>query len=292
MTDLRAAALEHRGTDREPELRALLVELLAARAELPAAVREARAAARDLPRRGVAASRRWRSRGLAAGRRRGGAAGRLRRDRARRADLIAAAPAADPARRAIAGRLVELGLPSPALRVVVPALAAGRPPGALVGARAQVALGRAAPARATLAGLNGPRSAALRAEAFALDGDYGRALALLDRPAVARRRGYAWPAGDWPRVAARRRRPPGAAAMAGYMARRPGAAAAPPTPRRCRLSSRSASRCPTSRARASTPPAACSRPVRRSGVWSPRRWPADRVRPRTRGPLRPGAGRL
>ena len=49
VTDLRAAALEQRGTAREPELRALLVETLAERAELPAAVREARAAARDLP---------------------------------------------------------------------------------------------------------------------------------------------------------------------------------------------------------------------------------------------------
>ena len=83
VTDLRAAALEQRGTAREPELRALLVETLAERAELPAAVREARAAARDLPGDGGAvrgAGRRRPRRGRPAG----DAAGALPRDGARR----------------------------------------------------------------------------------------------------------------------------------------------------------------------------------------------------------------
>ena len=44
VTDLRAAALQYRGAAVEAELRALLVEALAQRAELPAALEETRAA--------------------------------------------------------------------------------------------------------------------------------------------------------------------------------------------------------------------------------------------------------
>ena len=141
-------------------------------------------------------------------------------------DLIAAAPAADPARRSIAGRLVELGLPSPALRLIGPALAAGDRRARLVGAEAQLALGRGAAARATLAGLNGPGAATLRAEAFALDGAHGRALALLDGRTDAGADGHAWPAGAWERVADAAGAPPGRRAMAAYMAGGPAPAPA------------------------------------------------------------------
>ena len=118
------------------------------------------------------------------------------------ADLIAAAPAADPARRAIAGRLVELGLPSPALRVVVPALAAGDRPARLVGARAQVALGRARggarhPRRAERARVGRAARRGLRARRR-LRPRAGAA----DRPRRAAAAAYAWPAGAWPRVRA------------------------------------------------------------------------------------------
>jgi len=223
--DLRAAALEHRGTTREPELRALLVEALGGRAELPAAVREARAVARDLP----AEAGRFGAlvvAGLAAADPQAVAPAAYAETVLGAADLIAAAPAADPARRAIAGRLVALGLPSPALRVVGPAVAAGDRRARLVGARAEVALGRGAAARATLGALNGPGSAALRAEAFALDGDHGRALALLDRRTDAGADGYAWPAGAWARVAAEPDATPARKALAAYMAARPAPAPA------------------------------------------------------------------
>ena len=244
VTDLRAAALEHRGTAREPELRALLVELLAARAELPAAVREARAAARDLPARGGAASRRWRSpkprrrdpEAVRAGRLCRDRARRRRPDRGRAGRRPGAARDRRPAGRArpaVAGaarRRPGAGLRRPRRRV-------WSAPG-----RRSRSAARAA-ARATLAGLNGPGSAALRAEAFALDGDYGRALALLDgRAAAARRRPtpgrpapgrgcgatprrrpgarWRWPA-SWPRRRRRRRRRPGGAAARSSRFREP-----------------------------------------------------------------------
>ena len=225
VTDLSAAALEQRGTAREPELRALLVETLAERAELPAAVREARAAARDLPgeagRFGALAVA-----GLAAADPQAMQPARYLETVLGAEDLIAAAPAADPARRSIAGRLVELGLPSPALRLIGPALAAGDRRSRLVGAQAQLALGRGAAARAALAGLNGPGAATLRAEAFALDGAHGRALALLDGRIDAGADGHAWPAGAWERVADAAGAPPGRRAMAAYMAGGPAPAPA------------------------------------------------------------------
>jgi hypothetical protein len=142
-------------------------------------------------------------------------------------DLIAAMPAADPARRSIAGRLVELGLPSPALRLVAPALAAGDRRARLVGAEAQLALGRGAAARATLAGLNGPGAVALRAQSFALDGAHGRALALVSVRTVADADGYAWPAGAWQRVADAADAPPPRRAMATWMADGPAVEPAP-----------------------------------------------------------------
>jgi hypothetical protein len=163
VTDLRAAALEHRGTAREPELRVLLVEALAARAELPAALREARGAARDLP----AEAGRFGSlvvQGLVAADPEAVRPGAYVETVLDAGDLIAATPAADPARRAIAGRLVALGLPSPARR--------------LAGAAARVTLARPD----------------WQAAAFALaDGD-GRSLAFAERRAGAAAR-EAWTLG-------------------------------------------------------------------------------------------------
>jgi hypothetical protein len=217
VTDLGAAALEQRGTPREPELRALLVETLAERAELPAAVREARSAARELPGEAARFGRLAVAALAAADPQATQGAGYVETVLGAE-DLIAAAPAADPARRSIAGRLVEIGLPSPALRLIAPALAAGDRRARLVGARSQLALGRGAAARATLAGLNGPAAATLRAEAFALDGAHDRALALLASRADAGADGHAWPGGAWQRVADAAAAPSGRRAMAAYMA--------------------------------------------------------------------------
>lgn len=226
VTDLRTAALEQRGTPDEPLLRALLVEVLAARAELPEAVDEARAAAIDLPERAAEFD------ALAVAAMAAADPAKVRPavyvETVLGAEaVIAAAPPDDPARREIAGRLVALGLPTPALRVVAPAVAAGDRGARLVGARARIALGEGEAARATLAGLNGPGSAALRAEAFALDGDYGRAFRL-----AARRGGdsavYAWPAGAWDEVATASGAPRDRAALAGFTAGL-GTASAEPT---------------------------------------------------------------
>ena len=134
------------------------------------------------------------------------------------ADLIAAAPAADPARRAIAGRLVELGLPSPALRVVAPALASGDRAARLVGARAQVALGRRRggarhPRRAERAGR--PRRCAPRPSRSPAT-TAGRWRCSTAAPAAGAD-ALAWPAGAWARVQADAGAPESRAAMAAFM---------------------------------------------------------------------------
>jgi len=183
LTDLRSAVLEARGASGEPELRALLVEVLAGRAEITAAVREARAAAVALP----AEAPRFAAlavAALAAADLAAVAPAAYAETALGAADLIAAVPADAPARREIAGRLVEIGLPSPALRVVAPAVASGDGAARLVGARAQAALGRPVASRTTLAGLTGPGATAGGAADFALD--RGRAGS------------DAWPAGAWP----------------------------------------------------------------------------------------------
>ena len=220
-TDLRAAALQYRGTQHEVELRALLVEVLADRAELPAAVREARSAAHDLPGDG----RRFEAlavRELAAADPATVRTARYVETVLDAADLIAGAPVADPSRSVIADHLVDVGLPGPALRVLAPALPDGARADRLAGARAQLRLRRPDTALATLSGLHGPGSAELRARSFALGGDYARALAFFNQRVSASAADYAWPAGDWARVTREGDDDPVRLAMAGFMASREG----------------------------------------------------------------------
>ncbi|HET9067675.1 MAG TPA: hypothetical protein VFN28_03450, partial [Amaricoccus sp.] len=225
IADLGAAALQHRGAPVEAELRQLLVAAHAARGELAAALAETRSAMRDLA---PAAP------GLAAGMVQHLAAADPAAGPAAYAetalaalDLVAAAPAADRARVAIAHRLVALGLPDPALAIVAPAAASGAEAARLVAAEAELARGDAAAARAALGPLASPAATALRARAFALAGDYEAAAAALATQGMASAAApYAWPAGDWPRARAVAGEE-AQRAMAGYMEIAAGTAPAP-----------------------------------------------------------------
>ena len=222
ITDLRAAAVQHRGSEREAPLRQLLAEALARRAELREAVAEIRSARSDLPAH-VPELDALAVRLLAEADPAAVGATPYAETMLATADLIAPIPANDPARRAIAARLVALGLPNAALMLLAPATARGDPAAQLIAADAEVRLGRGAAARAALGDVAGAEAAELRAQAFALDGDFRAAAS-----AAADGAPYAWPAGDWPRArdaaqAADR------AAMASWMAAQTGGGE-PPAP--------------------------------------------------------------
>lgn len=224
--DLAAAALQYRHNPAEPELRALLVETLAARGDLPGAVEEARRGMADLP----GAADRFAALAVAAlGRASPGKTPGLYVETVLGADdLLDAAPAMDPARRSVGANLVALGLPTPALRILSPAVEAGNRRARLVAADAQMQLGNADLARAMLADMNGPVSSEIRAESLAEAGRYDEAGALLDRRGLAdAAAAYAWPGGDWSRVAAGQTTPGPRAALAGYMAAQANGSAAP-----------------------------------------------------------------
>jgi hypothetical protein len=226
ITDLGAAALQFRGSDREPELRRLLAEALAARAELPAAIDEIRKARAELPAGGFDAL----AVTLLAGADPAAVGPSAYAETAiASADLIAPAPGNDAARRAIAARLVDLGLPGAALDVIAPALARDDAAARLVAARAHLRLGHGAQARLTLGALEGAEASALRARAFALNGDFTDAVTTLAANGLdAEAAPYAWPSGDWPRARAAAD-DPARVAMASYMEAVTGAAP-PPAP--------------------------------------------------------------
>lgn len=220
--DLRGTALQYRHSPVEPELRALLVETLAAQGNLAGAVSEARLGMTDLPdARERFSALAVRVLGQAAP---GTAPGLYVETVLESEDLLAAAPPADPARRAVGANLVALGLPTPALRILTPAIEAGDRRARLVAADAQMQLGNADLARMMLADMNGPVSSEIRAESLAASGRYDEAGALLtERGLTDAAAAYAWPGGDWNRVAAGQavagQTVPGSrAALAGYMA--------------------------------------------------------------------------
>ncbi len=229
VTDLRSAALLYRGTPREIPLRRLLVAALGARAELPAAIREARSAARDLP--GAADDfQALAVHVLAEADPAATGAGVYAETALAAADLVARAPDDDPARTSIARQLIALGLPDPALRMIAPELATGAEPARLLAAEARLRLNEPDAAHAALGGLAGPESAQLRARAFALSGAYDRAQAALARGGLAAQAGtYAWPSGDWSRARAAAESDPERLAMASYMTVKAGEAT-PPAP--------------------------------------------------------------
>ena len=124
VTDLRAAALQYRGAPEETGLRRLLVQALARQSALPDAIAEARAAMGDLPQAADGFAALAVSMLGQADPARVGAAAYTGTVLAA-ADLLAQAPADDPARTAVAARLIGLGLPDPALAALGPAVAAG-----------------------------------------------------------------------------------------------------------------------------------------------------------------------
>jgi hypothetical protein len=224
ITDLRAAAVQHRNSAREAELRGLLAEALGRQGAIDLAVEEIRAARADL---GEESFDALAVRVLAAADPERAGPALYAETVLAAADLIAPAPGNDGARTAIAGHLLDLGLPDPALAVVAPAAARGGAAARLLAARANLRLGETEAAVAALGALQGREAAELRAEAFALNGSFALASSELDAgglpPGAAP---YAWPAGDWPRARATSD-DPARVAMAGYMAARENGAEAP-----------------------------------------------------------------
>lgn len=221
LLDLRAAALVQRGDPAEAELRALVIESLAARGDLPEAVAEAASAREDMP----AEAARFAALAvaeIAAADPAASGAG------AYAAAAIAAEPwfpggaEGDAARRATASRLTGAGLPNAALDLLGPALARADPETLRLAGAAELALGRADAALALLADLPGPAAAELRAAALVRRGAPAEAVATLEAAgAEAAASPYAWASGDWPRAAAGTT-DPNRAAMAAYMAARAG----------------------------------------------------------------------
>jgi hypothetical protein len=226
ITDLRAAVQQQRRTPREAELRSLLAEALAHDAQLGPAIAEIRAARRDLPETAARFDALAIDILAAADPERVGNAAYAEVVLAT-GDLLGPAPSADPARAAIAARLLRLGLPEAALTTIDPAARRGGEAARRISAEAQLRLGHGDRARAALVGLDGPAAADLRARAFAQGGEFDRAMAELDSEGLdARAAAYAWPSGDWPR-ARDAAADPDRLAMASFMAARGGSAENP-----------------------------------------------------------------
>jgi hypothetical protein len=224
VTDLRVLALEQRRGAREPVARLLIAEALARNLDLRGAFAELAALVEDLP--GTAADVEAVAARLLA-QADPEAVGRAAYAEAAigHGGMMSDAPANDPTRVAVGARLLDLGLPRPALAVVGPAEARGSEPARLVAARARLALGEGAEALETLAGLGGEAAAALRARAHALTGAFDAAAAELGAAGrAAEAVPYAWAGGDWDQAASSP--DPVQASMAAWMAALEGGGAA------------------------------------------------------------------
>jgi hypothetical protein len=224
VTDLRTAALEHRGTADEPELRALVAKALAARGELDAAITEIRSARAALDADAyldavaveILADADPERVGLA----------NYARVVLSSEDLISGAPDNDAPREKMARNLLDLGLARAAERLVIPA-AGRRSTGKLLLAKAFLTQGDTEKTRRVLTDLPGSEAADLRARSHFLDGDFAAAQAALDAAGLAEQAdAMAWPSGDWSR-ARETAATPAEASMAQYMAARTGLAEAP-----------------------------------------------------------------
>ncbi len=226
LTDLRGAVQQQRGSDREPLLRGLLVETLARRGDLAAAVAEVRIARTRLPDEATTFAALGQD-VLAKAEPDKVGTGTYAETVLASTDLLAASPDGDAARALIADRLIGVGLPNAALTLLAPPLSRGDGESRILAARAHLALDDAEAARIALDGLPGFEALTLRAAALARSGDPEAAMALLENAgAEAAAEPYAWTAGAWERV-----RETGAdperIAMAAFMATR---AAPPVTP--------------------------------------------------------------
>jgi hypothetical protein len=201
ITDLRVLALEQRRSEREPQARELIAEAMARNGNLRGAFGELVALAADRPD-AVASVEAVAARLLAEAD--PGAVGRAAYAEVAigHAAMVSEAPANDPLRVAVGARLLDLGLPGPALAIVAPAEARGSEAARLVAARARLALGTGEVVLATLAGLEGGEAALLRARAHALEGDFDAAAAEMGATGLPDAAlPYAWAGGDWDRAA-------------------------------------------------------------------------------------------
>jgi hypothetical protein len=223
--DLRSAVHQHRGTPRELGFRRLVVEALAARGELSEALEETRAAMQALPQDAATFAAVFLTRLGSADPNEVGAAVFAETALAA-ADLVAVQPARDAARRAIARKLIGLGLPSVALSFIAPALVSDDPAARLIAAEAQLSQMAPQAARDVLGLLGGSTAAELRAGSFALEGRYAVAVSTLTDAGLAdQAAAYAWASGDWTNVSTE---DPARSAMARYMAARADPSKAPP----------------------------------------------------------------
>jgi hypothetical protein len=243
ITDLETVALEQRGGPREAAARALIGEALARNGALSEGFAALGALARDIPAAEATVAALTPRLLAAADPATTGAAAYAQAviDHAWR---IAAAPSEDPARIAIARKLLALGLAAPARDLLAPPVDREVTPARLLAAAAEVSLDRPDAALALLQGLDGAEAADLRARALARRGDFAAASDTLvgdGRPGDALP--YAWVAGQWTRAAetddAVR------AAMAGYMRDRE--TVGPPVPAEAAPSPEDAFRAPAPR---------------------------------------------
>ncbi len=214
---------------RGPEYRALLIEAMAARGEIVPAIAELRAAGTRWPSDG-----RFPALAVAL---LAGADPALTGPSAyaetvlTSRDLLPDDPDTDAVRRAIARRLLDLDLASPAREIIAPALVRDDADARLLDAEAALALGQTVAAQEVLAGLEGDSAAMLRARAFARDAEFDAAqAALIEAGLEAEAEALAWSSGDWVRAAAAAAEGEDEArlAMARYMEARADPALAPP----------------------------------------------------------------
>ena len=224
--DLHTAAIENRHTEREPPLRLLAAEVLAHDGDLAQAMTEVAAVADDLPDDAPRARELGTRLLAAADPDRVGASAYAKTVLAHRA-LIGAEPAQDPARRQIARRMIDLGLPGEALDLLAPVQRRGGADGRLLAADALLRQGEPARARAALGDLESQPANALRARGFAEGGEYAAAVSTLNESGLSPEAApYAWPSGDWALVQ-KEADDPRRQTMANYMAIRDGQTPAP-----------------------------------------------------------------
>ncbi len=217
ITELRASAVQFRGADAEPRLRGLLARALAQNGEIAEALEVARALETERPEADPGGLRLEILATATPDR-----VGVAEYAQAALVELVAIAddPSTDAARRSIARRLLELGLPEAAIEAAMPARQRGDAGARRIVAEAHLALGRPQAALSALDDLDSVFDAGLRARALAALGDYRGAVALLDAEGFGLEADdYAWASGDWGR-ALQAADDPRRAAMAAFMSTR------------------------------------------------------------------------
>lgn len=216
-TDIRASLLLYRGSEQEPELRRLLALSLAGKGQLEESVTEITQAIEQGEEIGKLDAAIQRILTTASPERNGAVAYAnvmLNADH-----LLEQIPEGDMTREVIAGHLIELGLPGPAEKIVLPA--AGRSvQGRFLLGKALIAQGKTEQAHQVASELPAMEAAEINARAFEADGKFAeaqQALAAAGRTTEAA--SLAWRSGDWPQVVSDATNP-GNTPMAEFMASR------------------------------------------------------------------------